>query len=614
MLAALSPIAADSNQVDTTLTSIQRILAADSSRSNDDVTTAALLSLPTLLLSLAAFKEDTSSSTRYLISLMESFDIDLITRHCQSEVTNSQVAAFLTLARLNKMYAAASIVTASKDTPNVNDHLHSNAITFLWDTLNPSVSGIDSVLLSMIPIGESSGQMTDSLETDLPPSLSAPFESYHHTLPLLQQDHRVFLAAHAHLRSVLSTLPRSKLQSSGVYKFLSDRKHYLYFDRIAHATHHKTECKKDTLKSLPWTVWVLLAPFLAPEPMANRVARNVAITLLGNQCKVLYSLFTSDVPGAIETAPSNVANMFFRELEYLFIRFYNLPQDLILIGDGGSNQEGELDEHGLDIAVCLLQSLYQAAPVDSAIGVQVLQQSLLRLIRIWVGGLSTKYNDDSTGSPFSAAGDAVKHSFANRKQLVDLLKCGKFAKAVLREFFLPPTKDSSIPWSRYQLLVEFFEACLIPYARTQGLPIVDVPNNVEVAGMIDKLYPAVITSMIFDQDMGGLEVRTDSPCAFLHLHRFSYTCDFPLSRQMCAAFRMYVVNENKTQLKKQKKSSSEVIAGKHQKKDRPASFDRDLVAGVKLGGSAVSAKGLTGKVVLVSITEVKGLLPINMYS
>jgi hypothetical protein len=183
MLAALSPIAADSNQVDTTLTSIQRILAADSSRSNDDVTTAALLSLPTLLLSLAAFKEDTSSSTRYLISLMESFDIDLITRHCQSEVTNSQVAAFLTLARLNKMYAAASIVTASKDTPNVNDHLHSNAITFLWDTLNPSVSGIDSVLLSMIPIGESSGQMTDSLETDLPPSLSAPFESYHHTLP-----------------------------------------------------------------------------------------------------------------------------------------------------------------------------------------------------------------------------------------------------------------------------------------------------------------------------------------------------------------------------------------------------------------------------------------------
>jgi hypothetical protein len=62
---------------------------------------------------------------------------------------------------------------------------------------------------------------------------------------------------------------------------------------------------------------------------------------------------------------------------------------------------------------------------------------------------------------------------------------------------------------------------------------------------------------------------------------------------MCAAFRMYVVNENKTQLKKQKKSGSEIIVGKHQKKNRPSSLDRDLVAGVKLGGSAVSAKSLT---------------------
>lgn len=56
---------------------------------------------------------------------------------------------------------------------------------------------------------------------------------------------------------------------------------------------------------------------------------------------------------------------------------------------------------------------------------------------------------------------------------------------------------------------------------------------------------------------------------------------------------MYVVNELKTQQKKQKKSGDEITVGKQPKKSRPPSFARDLVAGVKLGGSGVSAKALT---------------------
>lgn len=62
---------------------------------------------------------------------------------------------------------------------------------------------------------------------------------------------------------------------------------------------------------------------------------------------------------------------------------------------------------------------------------------------------------------------------------------------------------------------------------------------------------------------------------------------------MCAAFRMYVVNELKTQEKKQKRSGDEFVVGKLPKKKRPVSFARDLVAGVRLAGSPVSAKALT---------------------
>jgi hypothetical protein len=557
----LRPITTDSNQHDTTLTSIQRILV-DSSKSIDAVATS-LISLPISLLSLASTKEQQHASTSYLLSLLKSLDFDIVTRHCQSSKKSIKVAAYLSLARLNQMYAAASLTT-SEDDPNANEQLQLQA--FLWKKLNPTIRGIDLVLLNMPSFDESTSKLLCQ-GVSLPLSLSA-FKLD------LDQSPRVFLSTHVYLRSTLSTVSNSTLQSFGGFEFLRNREHYSNFSQIAHALHQDSECDPNTLASIPLPVWVLLMPFVAPQSVAKRVTESIGLTLLGSQCRVFCTLFMSkdEIKSEAVTKMRAVgaAKAFFREIEYLLIRFFRLPRALIITFDDeeADNDEATNDLMGLDLAVCLFRSLCLYSPLETATGVQLFQQSLLRLIRIWVGGTGSKYSADSDTSSFNAASDAIKSIFRGKVQSHEVLSCSDFAASVLREFFLPAVKHS-IPWSRYQLLVEFIESCFLPNTQTQGLPMhgLDVPNNIEVIGFIDKIYPGVMASMIFNQDLEGLS--------------------------MCTAFRMYLVNENRRQKRFQKKSGNEYFVGKLVERNRSASFARDLVAGVKSHGSAVSAKTLT---------------------
>lgn len=507
LLAALCPIAADSTQNDTTLTSLQRILVDASTSAN--VVTAALITLPTLLLSLAACKQDQDASMRYIISLMESFDFDLISRHCQSDMSSIRVAAFLSLARLNQIYIAVS-----------TKQLCMNATSFLLSGLNPPVKRIDSMLVDMLCFEESSDKLLYE-DIELPSSLSTSFKSDACKLQLLRHTPWDFHAAHLYLRSKMTTLSNATLQSLDGSAFLSNQKHYSYFDQIALDIYQNTDCSEGMISRMPLPVWVLLAPFLAPEPVASQTASSVGPILLSNHCKVFNALFATNKVGA-----QSAVEKLFREIEYLLNRFFRLPRAIITFGEIKEMSEEEgFDEAGLDIAVHLLKSLCQSAPVDVDVGRRMFQQSFLRLIRIWVAGTSTKYSADTMyACVFSVARDAIKYSFAHMDQSADMLSDGAFAASVFREFFLPVIKDSSSPWSRYQLLVEFFEACLIPNNRTHGQPGVDVPNSFEVGRIVDELYPSVITSMILDEDIQGLEVSSFSPHLMFTRVKFKDLC------------------------------------------------------------------------------------------
>ena len=501
---------------------------------------------------------------------MESFDFELVLEYCWSDIKMIRTAALLSLGRLHQLYAAAALI-ASKDEPSTPEQLWQNSTAFL-DSLNPTKCGINSGLLSLLCFDDSAAELWDH-RRKLPLSLMKMMKSHDFMLQFLHQSSNLFLAAHVYLFSVLATASRSMLMSLGSYEFLQNREHYSYFDQVAHD--QQTKHSNETKHCIPMPVCILLSPFVAIEPISKQVANQFGNVLLGNQCKVFCTLFLSNrkskAGASIETRADNAVKRFFGEMEYLFIKFFRLPHAIITFtddGPNGPNDEG-MNAHGLEIAVCLLQSLCRTACVDSAIGNHIFQQSLLRLIRIWVGSTSSEYTEtDMTNSPFHAAYDAIKGLFRDKKQRTDTLKSGDFAAAIFREFFLPSVKDS-IPWKRYQLLVEFIESCILPYTRSQGLPLhgLDVPNSLEVGGFIDNIYPSILTSMIFNEDISGLE--------------------------MCAAFRMYIVSENKKQSRSHKKIVDELLVGKQLKRNRPTSFARDLVAGAKIAGTAVSTKGLT---------------------
>lgn len=588
LLAALFPITADSNQHDTTLTSIQRILA-DSSRS-PRACAASLVSLPILFFSLASTKQHQSASSRYLLSLMNSFDFKLVTSYCQSNIKMVQVSAFLSLARLNHMYTATSMVVSNQD---LIDELSVAATSYLWKTLNPFHFGMDSVLLSLYSLNETFSLVWIK-RMGLPPSLTALLDLNDIVLPLVRGSPHVFLASHKYLQSTLAVVPRSTLLSYRAYEFLLDQNCYSYFDEVVEGIRQSAKCHATAVARIPPPVWILLAPFVSAAPISTLAAKSVGPALLYKEGDLFSAMFVSGdekEAGLVtrEAAISSVGRCF-RLIEYLAIKFFRLPSILILFSREDRSDTGEehLNNQDLETTVCLFRSLCRSSSLDSTIGHEIFQQSILRLLRIWIGGTSTRrclfYSNDSSVSVFSAAYDAVKEIFcdlrhpAHSYQFVRLLKCRDFVASIFREFFLHSVKDS-IPWSRYRLLAAFIESCLLPFTRTQGLPAhgLDVPNNVVVVRFIDDVYPSVLTSMIFREDIEGLE--------------------------MCTAFRMYLLGEHKKQTKGenwvQKQNTNEFIVGSQLKRDRPETFSRDLAPGVTIGGSSVSTKTLTENVKLL---------------
>jgi hypothetical protein len=592
LLAALFPVTADSKQHDTTLTSVQRILA-DSSRSSL-LRSASLVCLPTLFLSLASSKQDQYAASRYLLSIMKSFDFGLVANICQSDSSMLQVAAFLALTRLYQLYTAASLVASKQDRPAAGQLLP-DAASLVWDKLDPSKSGIFTVLLNMLHFDEPLALLGTN-STDLPSSLNALLSSKDN-LPLVHQSPRVFSASHLCLQSTLAVVPRLRLRSLGAYDFFRNQGHYSLFDRVAQASSNN-EYDQMVIESIPAPVWVLLAPFVAAAPIARPVAENVGPALLRNECELFCAMFIDkETTAAVQTKEivTDAVGTFFKQIEYLLISFFRLPHALILssVEEDSSSEEELLNEEGLEIAVIIFKSLCQSSSLDLEIGIQVFQQSLLRLLRIWIGSTTVNYHtsdlNNFVGSPFSSF-DAIKNVFEkkeaqsksdeeglSRQQIqplkpIGLLKDNSFVASIFREFFLPCVKYS-IPWLRYRILVTFIESYLLPASRTHGLPAngLDVPNNVEVVGYIDAVYPSIITALIFKEDIECLE--------------------------MCAAFRMYLISEHKKQSKEEKRAQkrgiNEFIVGTHLKKDRPPAFSRDLVPGVTIAGIAISTKKLT---------------------
>ncbi|KAL7541357.1 hypothetical protein ACHAXR_011755 [Thalassiosira sp. AJA248-18] len=547
---------------------------------------ATLLGLPNLFISLASRRDGhEAAAAKYLTIMMDSFSIeDLVIRYAKSDTQGIQISAMLTLARLARVYTAASLVASS-------DHYGGDqlctATSYLWQQLSPTINGMHTVILSMFSL-HGCFSFTSSEDAHFQPTLGLPLFSKIPSSLFCRtkiDSPRQLMANLVYLQSVIALAPESMIRSSNINEFLSDKRHYGMFDELAEEMTSEIEGKESVFVKIPPPVWLFLMPFLAYDTSTQASAANVfGQILFCNGCKVFSACFIpeSEMRASLnqvsKEASKKAADKLFTEIDFCLLRFCGLGRDLL-----SSKELDILPGHGTElsrisdagVAIGVFRSLCQWSPLDTTVGDYILERSLLALIRIWVassGGYAFNPEDSTVDSAshsslasnaFGGLNEIFKYSRyqGSSSQPNELLKrVDSIMAKILMEFFLPPLQHMISAKTRYHLLSLFIGSFLLPSSAAQSLQAQHTFDVASVFQFIDSVYPSVIVQMIKDEDHEAI--------------------------QMCVAFRMYLLRESRKieneEMRVQKKSIDEFIIGTRQENQRSGSNSRSLVPGLTI--------------------------------
>ena len=524
-LAMVHPVA---SHYEPTLSSIRCILADSAHIQAPMMVQTTLLGLPNLFLSLATRKDGPSAaSAKYLTIMMDSFSIEEhVLQHAESDIQGIKVSAMLSLARLSRVYTAASLVAAGEDCGPEGDNFISNASSYLWQQLDPAISGMHTVVLSLLSL-EGCFSFTALEDKHFHPTLGLLLSSNSSSSPFCitrSDSSQQWMANHVYLQSVLALVPESMLRSSKTLEFLSDKGHYDIIDKLAKGGIKDREL---ATAQIPPPAWSLLMPFIGDDRSTRVSAAKVfGRTLLCNGCKVFSAFFVPESEMSSNETARKAVDKLFTEIDF-HLRLCGLGQDFLF-----SRELDFVPSQGDDspcisdawIAVDVFRSLCQWSPLNTVIGDYIFQRSLLSMIRIWVasaghvvGSENSAVDPTSHSSLASSAFGAFNEIFkCNRNhpdspQSKDLLKqVDNIMSKILVEFFLPPTQHIIVA-KRYRLLSVFIGAFLRPSSATQGLPsnAFEASSVIEVLEFLDSVYPSVFVQLIKDEDH---EVRLFLDC------------------------------------------------------------------------------------------------------
>jgi len=585
LLATMCPVVSSSEQYEPTMSSVRCILASSTpSQAPPAIVKTALLGLPTLFLSLAQRKDDNvAASTKYLTLMMNSFNFeDLVIRYTKPDMEEGvQVSAFLTLSRLVKIYAAASLVVGHDD---VSDNSQSSkASSYLWHHLNPTTNGIHTVLLSLLSsagdddaftMSKDAAHFHDSLST---PALSNRGSS---TLSMQGDSPRQCMSSLIYLRSVLAVAPESKLRSSNALEFFTDKRHYDIIVNIV--KNMDSDMKEGSLsdEQIPPPVWVFLMPFLSRDVATQMYAASTfGKTLLYDECKVLFACFIESEMRAdqISCEARRAVNSLFVEIDFI-LRLCGLDRDVLISKEldnlpvYNTNFDNNTPDRisNVGAAIGIFSSLCKWAPLNTHIGNFIIEGSVLALVRIWIsatGGYAFDSNslpDDPT-CHFSLASHAFQGLNTIFKQNNGDEVCSTIKNCmskIFSEFFLP--QYDIVASTRYRLLCLFIGSFLLPDSSTrQSQPAYntfEVSVATEINTYIDSVYPSIIVHFVKAEDHEAI--------------------------QMCAAFRMYLLSEGKRMAREekrvQKKELNEYIMGTRYESKHSGQLARSLIPGVEI--------------------------------
>lgn len=514
---------------ETTLSSIGCILAKSShSQSVPMVTRAVLLGLPSLFLSLARRNYGRKTdSAKYLKIVMESFNFeDHVAPYTSSKIKGINISAMLSLARLVRLYAAASIV-ASGDHHDGPEFDLLNASLYLRHQLNPDTNTMCSSILDLWSLAVC--PVATANESNFLPALGIPiFSKNVSTFCLISRNAspQSWMASLIYFQSVLAVVPESILRSSKTFEFFSENRRYSIFDALVNETTSIAKGKESVSGQVPAPVWFFLMPFICCDTSTRAYAAKMfGHTLLCNGCKVLSAFFVpeSDVINQMtnerETAIMAV-NRLFSEINAI-LRLCGLGQDALLFRETDFMPDHSADApHISDVGISIrvFTSLCRWMPAKNAVGACILERSLLSLIRIWIaseGGYAfdSETEDDLPTCHSSLASNAFD-------QLNEIFKCirehpdsshstelskhvDSIMSKVFCEFFLPQQEIAAS--TRYRLLSVFIGTFLLPSAAIQSRRAqntFEVSSAFEIMEFIDSVYPSVIVQLIKDEDHG----------------------------------------------------------------------------------------------------------------
>jgi hypothetical protein len=178
-------------------------------------------------------------------------------------------------------------------------------------------------------------------------------------------------------------------------------------------------------------------------------------------------------------------------------------------------------------------------PSKTAVGIFIVERSLLSLIRIWIaseGGYAfdSETEDDSPVCHCSLASNAFDQlneifkcirEHSDPSYSMELLKhVDSIMSKIFCEFFLP--QQEIVASLRYRLLSVFVGTFLLPSSvsqRRRAHNSFEVSSAFEIMEFIDGVYPLVIVQLIKDEDhgeddiVGNVLVCGYSPMKFLHV-------------------------------------------------------------------------------------------------
>jgi hypothetical protein len=514
---------------ETTLSSIGCILAkSTNSQAVPVVARAALLGLPSLFLSLARRNSGhKTDSAKYLKIVMNSFNFeDCVVPYASSKIIGIKVSAMLSLARLVRLYAAASIV-ASGDHRDGPEFDLLNASSYLRHQLNPETNGMCSSILGLWSL--SVCPVVTANDAHFHPAFGIPIFSKNGSSCCffsISDPPQAWMASLFYFQSVLAVVSESILRTSETFEFFLDNRRYGIFDALVNETTSIAKGKESVSGHIPTPVWFFLMPFICCDtPTQTYSAKMFGHTLLCNGCKVLSAFFVpeSDMINQMtnerETATMAV-NKLFSEINAI-LRLCGLGQDALFFRETDFMPDHSADApHSSDVGISIrvFTSLCRWMPAKKAVGTCILERSLLSLIRIWIaseGGYAfdSETEDDSptcNSSLASNAFDQLNEIFKRIREHPDSSHSTELSKhvdsimsKVFGEFFLPQQEIAAS--TRYRLLSLFIGTFLLPSSANQSRRAqntFEVSSAFEIMEFIDGVYPSVIVQLINDEDHG----------------------------------------------------------------------------------------------------------------